>query len=177
MRKVSTMERIKNWLGVLVALLLFAGPGGAFAGTYVGGMYGWVEGDNSDFEDSTANGWRAFVGASASGVFGWEVGYGEVSEFRGRTLGRLDVNAWDASFLGGLPLGPFTLFGRLGAVFGTVEADNRSSDDWTYRYGVGLDVGLGKTVGLRVEWNRTPIKSEITDIDIDTASAGILFRF
>lgn len=166
---------------ILAALVLTAGTGAASAGTYVGGSYSWADGGNSDFEDSTATGWRAFLGANASGVFGWELGYGEVSEFRGRTLGKLEVNAWDASLLVGLPAGPLTFFGRLGGVFGTVKTDNFSSDDWTYRYGLGLDVNLGKTVGLRFEWNRTPFKSDITDVDtdvdIDTASAGILFRF
>lgn len=164
-------------LQTLAVLVLLAGPGIACAGTYVGGMYGWADGSNSDFEDSTANGWRAFLGANASGVFGWEIGYGQVSEFKGRTLGNLKVEAWDASFLVGLPAGPLTFFGRLGGVFGTVKTDNRSSDDWTYRYGLGVDVGLGKTVALRFEWNRTPLRTDIADVDVDTASAGILFRF
>lgn len=162
---------------MMSALALLGAPVVAPAETYVGASYGWADGSNSDFEDSTANGWRAFLGASASGVFGWELGYGQVSEFKGRTLGRLEVDAWDASLLAGLPVGPFTFFGRLGAVFGSVKTDNLSSDDWTYRYGLGLDAKLGKTVALRFEWNRTPIKSEIADVDLDTASAGIYFRF
>lgn len=160
-----------------VAIVLAAAPVMVSAGTYVGASYGWADGENSDFEDSTANGWRAFLGASASGVFGWELGYGEVSEFKGRTLGNIEISTWDASLLVGFPAGPFTFFGRAGAVFGTVEVGDRSADDWTYRYGAGFDVNLGKTVGFRFEWNRTPVRSEITDIDVDTAAAGVLFRF
>lgn len=164
-------------LNVLLVFVLLLGSTATRAATYVGAGYGWANGENSDFEDSTANGWRAFLGANASGVFGWEVGYGEVSEFRGRTVGRIEVSGIDASMLVGLPAGPFTFFGRLGGVFGTVETDNRSSDDWTYRYGLGIDTHLGKTVGLRFEWNRTPFKSDILDVDVDTASASIYFQF
>ena len=159
---------------VLTTAVLLGAPGLASA-MYIGASYGWADGENSDFEDSTANGWRVFLGAGE--VFGWEVGYGEISEFRGRTLGDLDVSAGDASLLIGLPIGPFRFFGRAGAVFSTVDTGDRSTDDWTYRYGAGVDAHLGKTVGLRLEWNRTPYKSDIADVDVDTAAAGIFFRF
>lgn len=163
---------------MLLAVLLFVVPGLAAAETYVGASYGTADGENADFEDSTANGWRAFLGASAGGVFGWEVGYGEISEFRGRTLGRVDISGVDGSFLVGLPAGPLVFFGKVGAVFATVDTDNRdSSDDWTYKYGVGVDANMGKTFALRFEWTRYAINSDIIDSDVDVASAGVLFRF
>ncbi|MFL6623194.1 MAG: porin family protein [Sulfurifustaceae bacterium] len=170
-------DSIRRIVTALATVVLIAGPGAAFAETYLGASYGWFDGKDTDLEDSTTNGWRAFLGASASGVFGWEVGYGELNDLKGRTLGDIKIKAWDLSLLAGLPVGPLRLFGRLGGVYDTVEVASRSDNDWTYRYGVGVDVGLGKRLGLRFEWDRTPVKSDISDIDVDTASAGIFFRF
>jgi hypothetical protein len=171
----------KGAFGTSAVLAVLLGmPGVASAKTYLGTSYGWIDGENSDFEDNTANGWRVFLGLNDDGIFSWELGYGQVSEFVGRTLGNLDVNTWDASLLIGIPIGPIRFFGRAGAVFGTVEGEDLdldSDDDWTYRYGVGIDAHLGETFGLRFEWDRTPIKSNIADIDVDTASASIFFRF
>lgn len=168
---------IRRFATALATAVLIVGPGTVLAETYIGASYGWFDGKDTDLEDSTTNGWRAFLGASASGVFGWEVGYGELNDLKGRTLGDIKIKAGDLSLLAGLPVGPLRLFGRLGGVYDTVEVSNRSNSKWTYKYGVGVDVGLGKSLGLRFEWDRTPVKSDIIDIDVDTASAGIFFRF
>src|SRR5689334_2809426 len=160
MRSWKMLSRVRP---VLLASTLFVlGSGMASAETYLGASYGESDGNDSELSDKTSDGWRVFLGAGAGDVFGWEVGYGEVDNLKGRTLGNIDISGVDASLLIGLPLGPFRLFGRLGAVMTSVDSDNlSSSDDWTYRYGVGGDLNLGKTFALRIEWNRTPIRSDL----------------
>jgi hypothetical protein len=166
---------VASTVAILTVLFLAAAPRLASAETYIGGSYGWANGHNSDFDDSNGTGWRAFVGGWST-IFGTELGYGKISGIHGRTLGDVDIKAWDASLLAGIPLGPLRVFARAGAVYSTVEAMNRSSNDWNYKYGAGIDTHLGP-VGLRFEWDRYPIKSEVVDADVDVASAALMFRF
>jgi len=170
--------RIKLAL-TLVTLLLVAGPSIAAAkGLYAGGSYGWFKGKDDEFDDDQSNGWRAFIGGTANQIIGWEVGYAEADQFRGRTLGNVDVTAWDASLLAGFPIGPVTPFARVGAVWNDVKTSNSGSDsDWRYKYGVGLDLNLGKTFALRFEGNRTKVDTSVLKTDIDSASVGLLVRF
>lgn len=161
-------------------VVLFVVPQIALAQNfYFGGSYNWLNTNDSDFTDDTANGWRVFFGASANRIIGWEIGYADLGSYDGGAIfGHVDINAWDASLLAGLPLGPVTLFGRVGAIRAEVETANRSSDtDWSYKYGVGADINLGKKAALRFEWDRYPIDNSILDANIDTASVGLLIRF
>lgn len=170
----SWKARVTGPLAILTMLALAAVPGIASA-TYIGASYGWTKGHSSDFEDSTGSGWRAFLG-SGGRILGWEVGYAKLTGFKGQTLDNIDINAWDASLLAGISLGPVRLFGSAGGVYSTVDAASRSSNDWTYKYGVGVDTHFGP-VGVRLAWDRYPIKSEVIDADVDVASAGLMFRF
>ncbi|MFL6712660.1 MAG: porin family protein [Sulfurifustis sp.] len=177
-RKLNAVgSRIRTGVAVLVLLAM---PSIALAqGFYAGASYGWLNTDDSDFTDDTANGWRIFFGATANRIIGWEIGYADLGSYGGGpVLGDVDINAWDASLIAGLPVGPVTLFGRVGAVYADIKTANRSSDtDWTYKYGLGAEFNIGKKAALRFEWDRYPIDSGVLDADVDTASVALLFRF
>ena len=160
---------------VLSALILLAGPRPAAATPYIGASYGWTNGHSSDFEDSSGTAWRVFAGSWGT-IFGAELGYGKLTGFKDHTVNNVDISAWDASLLAGVPLGPVRLFGRAGAVYTTTDVANSSSHDWNYKYGVGVDTHFGP-MGVRFEWDRFPVKSDRIDADVDVASAALMFRF
>ncbi|MFL6714050.1 MAG: outer membrane beta-barrel protein, partial [Sulfurifustis sp.] len=143
----STLNAVGSRIrAAAVIAALFLMPSIALAqGLYAGASYGWLNTDDSDFTDDTANGWRVFFGGTANRIIGWEIGYADLGSYGGGpVLGDVDINAWDVSIIGGVPVGPVTLFGRLGAAYADVKTANRSSDtDWTYKYGLGADVNLG----------------------------------
>lgn len=177
--KQNALGRFSSSLTATTIVLLLATPTVTLAQIYAGANYSWLNSDDAEFTDDTANGWRAFFGGTANRIIGWEIGYADLGSYGGGTaLGDVDITGWDASLLAGLPIGPVTLFGRLGAAWVDVKTTNSSSDsDWTYKYGIGADLNLGKKFAIRAEWNRYPIDIGALDANIDTTSLGFYFRF
>lgn len=107
----------------------------------------------------------------------------------------LDANGFFYGIRGDLPITEsFNLFARLGMlhwqsdadVSGTVTIDGTSSsgsfseniDDGTDPYvGIGADYGITDHVSLNAQWNRYMLEVADEDLDVDTLSVGITFRF
>jgi hypothetical protein len=92
-----------------------------------------------------------------------------------------DVKVFDIAFRGILPLGErFDLFARLGysnvsvdsTLAGTSASASASATDWRLLYGLGADLKLGKSFGLRAEWEAWDVEGSLQEYSI-----GAYFRF
>ena len=52
------------------------------------------------------------------------------------------------------------------------EIENFDEDDWELFYGVGVELNLGERFAIRAEWEEYDASE-----DLNTLSAGVLFRF
>jgi OOP family OmpA-OmpF porin len=168
--------------GLIAALLgagLAVGASGALAqaqsqdrpGWYVGGAFGQAD---IGPDDDTA--WKLFGGYDINRHFAVEVAYsdlGEVTELGVNT----DARAYELSGLLKFPLGnQFSIYG-LGGI-ANVKAETSGplgtvSDDSTeLTWGLGAQMNLSPTFGLRAQWQRYE-----TDEEVDVVSLGLLWKF
>jgi OOP family OmpA-OmpF porin len=149
----------------------------------------WL-GSGADFEtafddfDSDDSGWKIFVGYDFIKFFGLEAAYrdlGDFSETSGAGSIDAEVKAYDLAGRGVLPLGKaFELFGKLG--YSTVDVDattstglvtaSASDSDWELYYGVGIGLKIGKSFGIRAEWEEWDV-----DTELNAYSLGAYIRF
>ena len=86
---------------------------------------------------------------------------------------KVEIDGWSASVTGGVPLGErFEVFARLGLIAWDASARSPSLND----SGEDLLYGVGAT------WNVTPrwgiqLAYDTVDLDIETRSLGVVFRF
>jgi len=129
---------------------------------YAGGSVG----TNDDEEIA----WRALGGYQIDRMFAAELGYHRLGEIPGGAK----AQAWELVGLGGIPLGPVSLYGKLGLFRG--DADRGSNTDLTY--GAGVQYDLARNLGLRGEWQRyNGLKTGGNDVDVEVLSLGAIFRF
>ena len=104
------------------------------------------------------------------------VDFGEQDGTVADVRSELDVDAWTATVLGGIDIGPFGLFAKAGLASwdGDVSASGDSgSDDGTDPvYGVGLKFQLG-SFAIRGEYEMY----DLDEIDIDYFSIGASYTF
>lgn len=146
-------------------------------------------------EDTAA---KLFLGYEINRNFALELAYGDLgsarvdqrfqvsSPFGPQTAfssTTYDVSAFDLAAVGSWPVTKqIALYGKLGIYVALIDRSERSFDssgpmtfwngDWTF--GAGTRFDLTDRVGLRFEWQRY---QRTTAGDIDTLSAGALFRF
>ena len=186
------------------ALLLAVGLAGAFfslpaaaqgmskmlSSVYAGGELGQADhkfdcqqfgaGSSCDSKDTA---YRLFVGYQFHRIFSVEGGYAslgspKVSDATGSA--DIDVTLWDLSVIGAIPVGPVSLFGRLGGYHSESEAPGTSHDKNGYLFGAGVGFDLNKNIGLRAEWKRylkTGGGPFGQNWDADMLSIGGLWRF
>lgn len=174
--------------GGVVALLLGASfalsapASAADAGNfYIGAGAGPTKNRDIGYGDDTDKGWKAFVGAKAANIIGWEVGYTDLGQFGSDFPGKMKVKGWTGDLLIGLPVADvFRVFARGGAFYSDVNYLTRSEKAWDYDYGAGVEVGITKGVGLRAEWQRYQINNNdavLKNTAVDMASASLLVQF
>lgn len=129
-------------------------------------------------------GWKAYVGWNFLDFLGAEAGYRDLGTFsEGSETERFDFDlaVIDFSARAFLPIGDlFNLYGKVG--YANIAWDGKyedaegefsiDNDDWELFYGIGTEFNLGKNFAIRAEWEMYD-----TDEDLNTLSAGILFRF
>lgn len=156
----------------------WAADNGSF---YLGAGYGATKNHDIGYGDDTDQGWKAFIGAKAQNIIGWEVGYTDLGRFGADIPGKMKVAGWTGDLIVGLPLGDvLRLFARGGAFRSDVTYLGRSDQAWDYDYGAGVDIGIRKGIGLRAEWQRFKISKNdavLTDTRVDMASASLLMQF
>jgi len=163
---------MKSKKGIAAVLALaaaaFAQPaaaqsmGGDRPGFYAGGSVG----TNDDEELAV----RALGGYQINRTFAAELGYHRLGEIPGGAKAR----ALELVGLGFIPVGPVSLYGKLGLFRG--DARNGTNTDLTY--GAGVQYDLARNIGLRGEWQRYDgLKSGGRVVDVDVMSLGAIFRF
>ena len=170
----------------LALVLLIAAAGSAQAAFYAGASFQQVAAefdtavDNFDTDDS---GWKVFGGFNIIKWLGVEASYRDLGTQEDSTSAgsaSIELESYDISARGMLPLGMFTPFVKVG--YANVAADgsfdlgtaieNVDEDDWEVLYGIGLDVNFGKHFGVRGE-----IETYDVEDSLDTYSVGAFFRF
>ena len=173
---------------ILILTALLAGSAvGARAEFYVGASLTSTAADIETAVDNFSSdemGWKAYVGWNFLDFLGAEAGYRDLGTFsEGDTDERFDVDlaVIDVSARAFLPIGDlFNLYGKVGYAniawdgkYEDAEGDFDIDDDnWELFYGIGTEFKLGKNFAIRAEWEMYD-----TDEDLNTLSAGIIFRF
>lgn len=174
--KENTWRKNKKILTALVCgLALLAIPGmaiaGAKSGPYIGASVGQASLNFSkgivDFDDDDTA-YKIFAGYNFGvvplvdlGVEGSYVNFGEASDIEifDEDVG---VTGWDVFGVAGLKLGPFGLFGKIGAIYWDSKSDviqdvlDDSGTDMAYGIGARFQIG---PISVRAEY-------ELFDIDI-----------
>jgi OOP family OmpA-OmpF porin len=137
--------------------------------------------DNFESEEM---GWKAYVGWNFMKVLGAEAGYRDLGTFsEGDENERFsaDLAVLDVSARAFLPIGDlFNLYAKVGYAniawdgkYEDAEGDfSIDEDNWELFYGIGTEFNIGKNFAIRAEWEMYD-----TDEDLNTLSAGIMFRF
>lgn len=177
------MKKLIITLGLAAALAT-----SAYAEFYLGASAATT---SSDFEveevddyKSDELGWKLYGGFNLFKFGGVEASYRDLGNFsEGGDLGTidLDLKVIDAAARVYLPVMPvLNVFAKAGyanvAWDGSIsvndEVDNFDEDDWELFYGVGAELNLGPKFAIRAEWERYDVSG-----DLDTVSAGVVFRF
>lgn len=142
------------------------------------------EGASCDLKD---NAWRVFGGFQLNRTFSAELGYSNLGEasfdFGGGDTVVAEATAWDLSAIAAFPVGPVSLYGRLGLYRAEVETRDAlfgTSDDSSngLLWGLGVMFDINKNLAIRGEWKQyNGIESGDEDADVNVISVGLLWRF
>lgn len=163
----------KGWIAVAgFAAAVFSLPAAAqmnppsLSAAYAGAEIGQGE-QRFDCEgaatcDRKDTAWRVFAGYQFHRIFAAELGYADLgtAKFTDPSgSGQVETSLWDLSVIGAVPVGPVSIFGRVGGYRGETKASDSSGDSgkndkngWLVGAGVGYDIG--RNIGLRAEWKR-----------------------
>jgi OmpA-OmpF porin, OOP family len=141
----------------------------------------------SEFGATTCDGkdtaYRLFLGYQFHRIFSVEGGYTSLGSGKvGDATGSADVETTllDLSVIGAIPVGPVSLFGRLGGYHSESKAEDVSHDKNGWLIGAGVGFDINKNIGLRAEWKRY-LKTGGGEFgqnwDADMISIGGLWRF
>lgn len=161
-----------------------AGPASAqmsdiMSSAYIGASFG-----QSDFGDTCSgfagcddkdSAWKIFGGYQINRTFGVELGYTNLGEVSVAGAGA-EVTAWELLGIAAIPVGPVSLYGKLGfaraEVEGTGALAGLSDTGTELTYGIGVQYDFTKQLGIRGEWQRYDL-----DDAVDVLSVGVVFRF
>jgi OOP family OmpA-OmpF porin len=178
------MKSIKAALAV--AAFTFAGAAAAqpsLSSVYVGGTIGQAEykdgcaGLTDCDEKDTA--WRILGGYQFNRYFAAELGYHDLGEVSA-PAGAVEGTAWELVGIGAYPIvDKLSVYGKLGAYRGELEAPGAEETNSDLTYGVGLQYDVLKNVGVRGEWQRYNKMGggAIDETDVDVLSVGVVYRF
>jgi len=124
--------------------------------------------------------WKIFGGYQFNRHLAAEIGYHALGEASapGSTLER---KAWEAVGVASWPFNDrFSVFGKLGAYNGKLEARGNDESKTDATYGVGLRYDFTPHIGVRGEWQRYGKLGGdrgIPETDVDVLSVGLVYRF
>ena len=160
-------------------------------------------------KDQTDTAWKLALGYQFNRYLAIEGGYVDYGRFSqsatitapvsGSFNGNIEAKGWFIDAVGSYPLGAsFSVLGRLGTVRSTttthlstagafagalaaagIDSSTKESE-WNWHYGLGVQYDFARSVGLRLEYDRTRNvgNSDTTgEGDIDVWSLGVLVRF
>jgi OmpA-OmpF porin, OOP family len=195
------MNKTKCFIAALgVAAAGFALPASAqmsmptLSSAYIGGAFGKSDLDLSCEDtiscDNKDSAWRVFGGFQVSRHFSVELGYANLGEatfdFGAGDTASVEFSAWDLSAIGAFPIGPVSIFGRLGLFRASVEAReplfgiDEEDTDTGLTYGVGVQYDVNKNLGVRAEWQRyngVKVFGSDEKFDPSVINIAVLWRF
>lgn len=146
--------------------------------------------DNITNCDNSGTSLRAELGFQFTRMLALELGYTSFgtlfSANNSNVNAKQDANAWTASLLAGIPVGPVSIYGRVGGAHYSVDSSGtvggvavESHDATKPYYGAGLEFDLSKNVMLRAEYQ---LYRDISGIagskdDVQAWYGGVGFRF
>jgi OOP family OmpA-OmpF porin len=172
------MKKSKQWaaLGVAAAATAaFSFPVAAQTTTSMGAdrphFYAGGAGSMNDDEEF---GWKVLGGYQFNRYFAAEAGYSRLGDTNANGTW-FNPRAWEASGVGAFPIGPVSVFGRLGLYRGTKTP---GSDNTDLTYGAGVMYDLTPNVALRGEVQRyVGLRTAGSDHDMNVFSIGAVYRF
>ncbi|MBQ0731679.1 MAG: porin family protein [Oleispira antarctica] len=179
-KRISTIATVG--LLSLTSVAAFAEPRG-----YIGAGYGQYkfkfedDSNNQEFNDENTVG-KVFLGAQATDVVGAEVTYLSFSDGEDGFI-KSEIEGVSAALTLGLPLGDyFAIRARGGWLMW--EANYKVSnlpirkdvEGGDFFAGVGLEVGLGESVDIRIDYDRYQLDEDINP-ELDMMSVSAQFSF
>lgn len=181
-------NRISGLGATLFAIMLAPLVALGQSGLYLGGDIGEVSVEEffDDLEfDASNESWRLYGGYRFSDYLGLEAAYVNFGELDERVdIGAAfvpvaaDAEGYSVGGIIGWPISDsLSLTGRGGLLFWNSEnlvgAERFDESDENFFYGAGLRLDLSASLSITGDW----IRYELDDIDAETISAGIQFRF
>jgi len=183
---------------VALASAIFALPAAAqmnmsASNLYVGATYGMsrlagacndAASINATACDNEDTAWRALVGYQFHPMFSAEVGYHDVGSVEVSTRagsGSADVKLWELVGIAAYPIQQFNVYGKLGGYRATTSSSgifsgsDETNTGWTWGLGAGWEPM--KNLGLRIEYQRYLDVGNGSDVNVNVASVGVLWRF
>ena len=153
----------------LTALSASAADNSWYVGADIGSTTFKVTGDSD-----SKTGYGALVGYTLNQNIAFEGSVRRLGSESG-----VDVNAWQASVLGLLPLNQqFTVYGRLGVTRNSLDISQNNVDVSVNKtralIGVGVDYKIDKNWALRAEYNDL---GDNYNVRIDQFNVGVTYRF
>ena len=158
---------------------------------------GWRAFGGYQFSQNTA----IEVGYANFGEVSQNIAYTAPIALAGTTLtGKYKADGFFGDIVGTMPLSEqFALLGRIGAMYSTMKATASSNNaavtaflaargidmnpehsEWNGRLGIGAQFNFSKSVGARIEWERTyriGDKNKTGEGDVDFLSIGLQVKF
>jgi opacity protein-like surface antigen len=125
---------------------------------------------------------HVFAGYQLNRILSGEIAFTNYGKAAGSNM-EIDGRGWEASALAGWPLGPVSVYGRLGVYRGVVkgggELAHHNESNYGPTYGLGVQTDFTPHLGARLEWQVFPGVggSTLPDSDVKIISVSALWRF
>ena len=177
MLRVGSSLMHRKWITAAVTAVALIPPSAmADPETYIGAGYGAYQFEENSIDQSDSF-WKGYIGTMFNSAIGMELSFVDFSRAtdQGSTF---DADGYGAALVLAFPMTEnLALYAKGGLYFWDAEsrfAGISASDDGDDPfYGAGLKFKLNEALDLRVEYERY----EISNIDLDAASAALQFSF
>lgn len=141
----------------------------AAGGRYIGLNAGRTDYSGSDKGDA----YGIYVGGMWNQNWGLEFGASDFGSDNSRKAYGFNLSA-----VGRMPLTPaFSLFGRLGALYGRTELNGVKDSGWGETYGVGVDFNFTQNLTAVLAFDRSHLKFAGDRDHIQVTSVGLKYRY
>jgi OOP family OmpA-OmpF porin len=138
-------------------------------------------GDSCEVRDRA---WRVFGGGKFNNIFGAEVGFINLGDFK-RGGGETESRGLDVALVAGVPIGAHSsIFGKLGGAYmrttvsgSTPGLTSGRETGWGPRVGVGAQIGLTQSWAIRLDADRYRVDLPGSTENVDTYMLGAQYAF
>lgn len=133
--------------------------------------------------DDSDLGFKVYVGGKFRDMVGLELAYVNMGEGQ-RAGGDIKAHGVNLSLIGNIPIGQFSIFGKVGTTYGWTETSTAASsgassdeNDFGLSYGAGIGFDIQPNWGVRAEWERHRFEFASGDDAVDLYTVGVNFKF